>query len=174
MCLAGSVLLASAKPRFIHQTGKRDSSLQRTCFHCSVVQWRRALHHPSQRLASCMVILCAAAQPWKPISRSSRLTFIALTLLLEAVWNSVLSVATKDRWLLRATRFSTCWSRSVSLCGLPLRGWVVVGKVASYDGATLKVTELFSKAILLPIFIYGDCMAVCSIVCTCQQQVWLK
>ena len=26
----------------------------------------------------------------------------------------------------------------------------LVGKVASYDGATLKVTELFSKAILLP------------------------
>ena len=26
------------------------------------------------------------------------------------------------------------------------------GKVASYDGATLKVTELFSKAINLPLF----------------------
>ena len=38
--------------------------------------------------------------------------------------------------------------------------------MASYDAATLKVTELFSKAILLPIFVYGDCMAVCSIVYT--------
>ena len=27
----------------------------------------------------------------------------------------------------------------------------------------LKVTELFSKAILLPMFVYGDCMSVCSI-----------
>ena len=27
----------------------------------------------------------------------------------------------------------------------------------------LKVTELFSKAILLPMFVYGDCMAVCAI-----------
>ena len=35
--------------------------------------------------------------------------------------------------------------------------------VASYDCATLKVTELFSKAILLPMFVYGDCIAVCSI-----------
>ena len=35
--------------------------------------------------------------------------------------------------------------------------------MASYDGATLKVTELFSKAILLQMFVYGDCMAVCSI-----------
>ena len=37
----------------------------------------------------------------------------------------------------------------------------LAGKVASYDGATLKVTELFSKAILLPMFVYGDYMAVC-------------
>ena len=28
--------------------------------------------------------------------------------------------------------------------------------MASYDGATLKVTELFSKAILLPMFIYEE------------------
>ena len=27
----------------------------------------------------------------------------------------------------------------------------------------MKVTELFSKVILLPMFVYGDCMAVCSI-----------
>ena len=42
----------------------------------------------------------------------------------------------------------------------------LVGNVASYDGATLKVTKLFNKAILLPIFTYGDCMALCSILCT--------
>ena len=30
-----------------------------------------------------------------------------------------------------------------------------VGKVASYDGVTLKVTELFSNAILQPMFVYG-------------------
>ena len=35
--------------------------------------------------------------------------------------------------------------------------------MSSYDGGTLKVTELFSKAILLPMFVYGDYMAVCSI-----------
>jgi hypothetical protein len=27
----------------------------------------------------------------------------------------------------------------------------------------LKITELFSKVSLLPMFVYGDCMAVCSI-----------
>ena len=32
-----------------------------------------------------------------------------------------------------------------------------------YDGATLKVTVLFSKVILLSMFVYGDCIAVCSI-----------
>ena len=87
----------------------------------------------------------------------------------------------------------------VSLCGLPLCGWAVValrhfhfsitaltidwgssssakkltnwvvGKVASYDCAMLKVTELFSKAILLPMFVYGDCMAVCSILYSWQR-----
>jgi hypothetical protein len=31
--------------------------------------------------------------------------------------------------------------------------------VASYDGAMLKVTKLFSKAILLPMLGYRDCMA---------------
>ena len=41
--------------------------------------------------------------------------------------------------------------------------------MASYDGATLKVTEIFSKAILLPMLVYGACMAVCSILYTCQQ-----
>ena len=101
-------------------------------------------------------------------------------------------------------RFSPLWSRSVSLCVLPLRSWAVVAprhfhftitaltvdrgrssraelftnwlirKMASYNGATLKVTELFSKAILLPVFVYGDCMAVCLILYACQQRVWLK
>jgi hypothetical protein len=51
---AGSVLLASAKPRFVRQTA---SSLQGTRFHCSRVHWRRALHHSSQRMALHMVIL---------------------------------------------------------------------------------------------------------------------
>ena len=32
--------------------------------------------------------------------------------------------------------------------------------MASYDDATLKVTELFCKAILLRMFVYGDCMAL--------------
>ena len=39
----------------------------------------------------------------------------------------------------------------------------------THDSATLKVTESFSKAILLPMFVYGNCMAVCSILYTCQQ-----
>jgi hypothetical protein len=51
---------------------------------------------------------------------------------------------------------------------------LLVGKVASYDGAKLKVPELFSKAILLPMFVYGDGMAVCWILYTCQQRVRLK
>ena len=34
--------------------------------------------------------------------------------------------------------------------------------------------KFFSKANLLPMFVYGDCMAVCSISYTCQQRVCLK
>ena len=107
---------------------KRDASLQRTRFPCSRVHSWRALNHSSRRLALRMVILglCAAARPWKPISWSSRLTVIVLTWLPEAVWNTVVSVATEDRQFLHATCFSTQRSRSVNLCGLPLRGWAVV------------------------------------------------
>ena len=32
---------------------------------------------------------------------------------------------------------------------------LIVGKVASYDGAMLNVPELFSKAVLLPMLDYG-------------------
>jgi hypothetical protein len=88
---------------------KCDSLLRRTSLHCSRVQWWRALHYSSQRLALHMVILglCAAAQPLKHISW----TVFLLELLPEAVWNSVVSVATQNRWFSRTTRFSTRWSR---------------------------------------------------------------
>jgi hypothetical protein len=99
-------------------------------------------------------------------------------LLPEAVWNSGVSVATEDRPFLLAALFSTRQSHSVSLCGLSLCGRAVVAprrfhftitaltvdqgsssradiwRADSYDGATLKVTELFSKAILLPMFLW--------------------
>ena len=84
---------------------KRDSSLQRTHFHCFRVQWRRALHHSGRCLALHVVILglCAAARPWKLISWSSWRTALVLMLLPEAVRNSVGSVATEDRRFLRAS-----------------------------------------------------------------------
>ena len=84
----------------------------------------RALHHSSWHLALRVVILglCASALPWKPISWSSWRTVLVLMWLPEAVWNYVVSVATKDRRFLRA---STRRSHSVRLCGLPLRGWAV-------------------------------------------------
>ena len=34
--------------------------------------------------------------------------------------------------------------------------------MASYDKWQLKITVLFGKAILLTMFVYGDCMTVCS------------
>jgi hypothetical protein len=112
---------------------------------------------------------------------------------------SVLQTRTDD--VLHAARFNTGRSRSVNLCGLPLRGWAVVaprhvyftitalacwpgqllqgrnfrnwlvGKVVYYNAATLKVTELFSKVMLLPMFVYGDCVAVCS---TCTYSIHLS
>ena len=87
----------------------------------------------------------------------------------------------RGRMIFTCYTLSTLQPRSVSLGGLPYCGWAVfasrcfhfiitaltvdrgsssmeemwlVGKVASYDGATLKVTELRSKASLLPIFVY--------------------
>ena len=78
---------------------------QRTRFHCCWVQCRRALHHSNWRLALQMVVLglCAAARPWKPISWSSRRTVLVLILLPEAVWNTLVSVRTKDEQCLLAT-----------------------------------------------------------------------
>jgi hypothetical protein len=91
---------------------------------------------------------------------------------------------TTNRPFLHATRSSTQRSRSVSLCGLPLHGWTVVTARCFHFTTTLTVdqgsssraeiwrtdllemwhsmtvTELFSKAILLPMFVCGDCMAV--------------
>jgi hypothetical protein len=100
---------------------KPNSSLQRARFHCSRVQWRQALRPCSRRLE-----FCATARPWKPISWSPRWTVLVLTLLSEAVWNSVVCVATEDRRLIRASCFSTRRSHSVSLRGLPIRAWAVV------------------------------------------------
>lgn len=61
--------------------------------------------------------LCIASRPWRPISWSSKHTFLVLMLLPETVQNSVESDAKKDRRLC-ATCFSTLWACSVSLCGL--------------------------------------------------------
>jgi hypothetical protein len=90
--------------------------------------WRWALYQSSRCLAFRMVILglCASAWPWKPISWNYRWRVLELTLLPEAVWNSVVSVSSEDRRLLRAMCFSPRRSLSVSLCGLPLCGWAVV------------------------------------------------
>jgi hypothetical protein len=86
------------------QMVKRDSSLQRTRFHFSRVQWLRALHHSNWRsvLRTVYLGLCTGALQLKPISWSSRQTVIVLTFP-EAVWNSLVSVTSKDRRFLRAT-----------------------------------------------------------------------
>jgi hypothetical protein len=57
---------------------------------------------------------------------------------------------------------STSQEQHLLLTGANFKNWLF-GKVASYDSAMLKVTELFSKVILLPMFVYGDCMAMFSI-----------
>ena len=105
--LAGSILLASAKPRFVRWTAR----------------WWSVIHHSRERISTTLGIahgdlrmVCVAARLWKPTSWCSRWTVLVLTLLLEAVLNSVVSVATEDR--LFFTCFSTQWSCSVSLCGL--------------------------------------------------------
>lgn len=70
---------------------KHDLALQ-TCFCCSRVQWWCDLHHSRWHLALHKVIfrMCAAARPWKPVSRSSWYTVPVLMLLPEVVWNSTL------------------------------------------------------------------------------------
>jgi hypothetical protein len=170
---------------------KRDSSLQRTHFHYSRVQWRKLTITPADAWhAHGDIRLVCGLSPvethfMKLPTNSSYADVASRGSLAEAV----MSVATEDRLFLCATHFSTQRSHSVSLCGLPFRGWAViaprcfhfritaltvdwgsssrtnwlVGKVASYGGTTFKVIELFTKDILLTMYDYGDCMAVCSI-----------
>ena len=181
------------------QIVKCDSSLQRTHFYCSRVQWRQALHHSSQCLALRMVILglCAAARRWKPILWSSWLTVLVLTLFPEAVWNSVVSFATEDRWFLRATCFSTRGSRSVILCGLPLHGWAVFAPrrfhftINSSSWTEICQTDLLERWHPMTVSrwksmsssespFYCQCLSVeiawlCArFLYNCQQWVWLK
>ena len=136
----------------------------------------------------------AAARPWITIPWSSKRTVIVLTLLPEAVWNSVVSVATEVRHVF--TRFSTpvLWAcvayhfTAEPLLLLDVSHFTITAlrvdwgssagqkfdKLTCWKGGILwqKVTELFSRAIQLPMFVYGDCMAACSILYTCQQLVW--
>ncbi len=88
---AGNILLASAKCRLAYR--KHDSSLHRTCFHCSRVQWPCALHHSIRRLALYLVIwsLRVAAWPWKSISRRY---FMPVD-----VWNSSAMEPVESWWL---------------------------------------------------------------------------
>ena len=175
---------------------KHHWSLQKTRFHGTRVQWQWALHHSNWRLALRMVILglCAAARPWKHISGSSHQTVLVLTLLPESVWNSVVNVATDDRLFFHTTHYSTQRSHSVNLCGsetFPLHKTALTVDRGSSRRAEIWWTDFLERwhhmtvphwkslrssisPILLPMFVYGDCMAVYLILYTCQQWVWLK
>ena len=175
---------------------KCNSSLQRTCFHCTRVQWRWALHHSSQSLALCIGILglCVAARAWKPIVMKLPMNSFCANF----ASRGSLGLGSEFQTASGSNRGQTIFTRCAlqhPLCVLPLHGWAIVDprsfhftitaltvnqdsssragiwQVASYDSDILKVTELFSKAILLPMFVYGDCMAVYSIIYTCQQRV---
>ena len=119
-----------------------------------LLQWRRALHHSSRRLALGMVILglCAAVRPWKPISWISRWTvlvlmsFVRYTLqhsavtFCELVWPTISQLNRCCSLPFPLHNNSTySWTGQ----GRNLMNWLVV-KVVSYDGAKLKVTDLFN------------------------------
>jgi hypothetical protein len=79
-----------------------------------------------------------------------------LMLLSKAVWNSVVSVTTENRPFLHFSTWRsllvlwTCFHVTITAPtvdpGQLYLTNLLDGKVASYDGATLKVTELYSKA----------------------------
>ena len=105
---AGSGLLASVIPRFVHRTTRWWSVTHHSRERISTApecNGGDALHHSSRRFALHMVILglCVAARPWKTISWSFRRTVLVLMLLPEAVCDLVVSVATVDSWFLHAS-----------------------------------------------------------------------
>ena len=177
LCIqVGRVLLASTKPRWIHWTGEAwFTTAENTLplLQSPPLPPTLGIAHSDLRLV-CGCLAMETHFMMLPIN-----IYCAVF-----VWKLVLSVATKDRQFLRATRFSTRRSRSVSLCDLPLCGWAVVapvhfhftitalavdrgsssrtdilinwlvGKVASYDGAMLKATEFFSFLFIVLFHLY--------------------
>lgn len=113
----GSVLLAFAKPRFVHQTAR-----------CSIDPESRvgAVHQSRWRLALHIVILgfCVASRSWKPISQSSWGTVRGFMFPPEAVWKS----SETEHRLFNTQRF--CFA---SWPGLPLCDWTVVAPRCPYS-----------------------------------------
>ena len=127
-----------------------DSSLQRTRFHCSRFQWRRVLHHYSRRLAFRFL-------------HATRFS----TQFYELVWPTrscccfhfTITALTVDR---DSSSWAEIWRTDLLERWHPMTvpGW--------------KSLRSSGRAILLSMFVYGDRMAVCLILYSCQQRVWLK
>ena len=156
------------------------------------VQWRWALHHFSQHPALHMVILglFAAALPWKPISWSSRTNSYCVDLASRG--SLEISSECCNRGHTVFMRFSTRWSRSVSLCDLPLRCGAVVAprrfhftitalRVArgSFSSAELWRTDLLERwhlmkvpcwksLVLLKSSFYRQCLSI-EVACLCAR-----
>ena len=129
LCIwAGSVLLASAKPRLVSQTDR---------------WWFINPKNAFPLLQNPMVVSFTPLQPTLGIAHgdlklvwgcSAKETHFIMFLInsycadvaSRGSLDSVVSVANKNRWFLRTMRFSTRRSRSASLYYLPLRDWAIV------------------------------------------------
>jgi hypothetical protein len=187
---AGKVLLASGKPRFVHLTARWWSVTQENVFPLlqrpmaasfTPLQPTLGIAHGDLRL----VCGCSAMEThFILLATNSFCDDVASRGSLELCseccnWGQTIF-----------TSYSTRRSRSVSLCGLPLCCWAVVGpRCFHYTKTALTVdqgssnraeiwwTDLLewwhpmtvprwkslSSSVLLPMFVYGDSMAVCSI-----------
>ena len=183
-----TVLLATVKPRLIHQ----------------IARWRSAVNHSRECLSTALdssggMLYTTASDPL----HCTCWCMAWMQLLCSAMETHSMKLSTRCSWAnLKATGSlevcSICWPRSVILRGLPLRGWVAVSpnhfhfviipltvdcgifrseeisQVASYHRTQWNSLSSWERPILSHMFVETFYMPRCLLLYTCWPWKWLQ
>jgi hypothetical protein len=115
--------------------------------------------------------LCAAAWQWKPISWHSLMNSSCADIAFSGSLELSSECCNQDRQFF--TFFVLQRSHPVCLCCLPLCGWAIFAlRLGQLKQGRHFINWLVPRSSVT--FVYGDYIAVCSSLYTCQQWVWLK
>ena len=112
LCIgAGRVLLASTKPRVV----------------CGITSWWSVIHHSRERVSTApTAVSFILLQPTLGIAHGDLRLVRGCSALETHFMKLLMNSYSADVASRVSLEISTRWSRSVSLCGLPLCGWAVV------------------------------------------------